>query len=174
MEPEIDVTPKRRVPWVAVVVVGFLLFVAVSILGPVFSSAFQAARQVRTLSNFRMLHTAWIEYSVDYDDRACLTSGWNETLIKHKRSRLLPEHLVNPMHRCGVFSECMDERQMGLNKALGGFSLRTGVEPSTLPIFSLTNLGGSRRVGYREFAPIGTVCACYARRASPVFGYSRC
>ena len=142
MEPEVDVSPTRRVPWVALLVIGFLLFVTVSILGPIFASARVAATTTRLLSNFRKLHVAWFEYAADYDDRACMFHNWNATLIGHKGSELRQENLVNPSFGCGVWSDCTNDRTLGLNAVLSGFSLRADAEADRIPVFAQSTKGG--------------------------------
>ena len=153
MEPEIEVMPKRRVPWVALLVIGFLLFVSVSILGPIFASARVAAKKTLILSNFRKLHVAWVEYAADYDDRACMLHNWNATLIGHKGSELRQENLVNPSFGCGVWSDCTNDRTFGLNGVLSGFSLRTDAEADRVPVFAQTTKGGQDASASRTLLP---------------------
>jgi prepilin-type processing-associated H-X9-DG protein len=155
MESEIDAMPKRRVPWVAIVVVGVLLFLAISILGPVFASARVAATRTKVVSNLKTLATGWWVYSTDYDDRGCPAGGWNTLLISHPKSGVLEEHLIDPMVECLPTYDCTDNRALGLNKSVGGLDVTTTGDAERVVMFAQSKVGGPNLLVSAETAREG-------------------
>ena len=142
MEPEFIATPKRRVPWVALLVIGFLLFVAVSILGPIFASARVAARHSQLISNLKKLALGWQVYASDYDERGCPTHNWNQLLLTQRKSGVLEEHLIDTTFQCLPTYDCRDNRALGLNKNLDGFNQATDFDPNLLVLFAQSKDSG--------------------------------
>jgi len=142
MEPEIDMTPKRRVPWVALLVVGCVLFVAVSILGPIFASARVAATRTTVISNIKKLALGWQVYATDYDERGCPTPNWNQLLLTHPKSGVIEDHLIDTTFQCLPTNDCRDKRALGLNKNLGGFKLSSEFDPNLLVLFAQSKNSG--------------------------------
>ncbi|MEI7575281.1 MAG: hypothetical protein WCK51_00175 [Armatimonadota bacterium] len=155
MEPEIEMMPKRRVPWVALLVVGVLFFMAVSILGPLFASARVAATRVHAISNLKTLATGWHVYASDYDDRGCPTTGWNTLLITHRKSGVQEEHLIDPMFECLPTYDCTDNRALGLNKSVGGVDVTTVADADRLVMFAQSKVGGPNLLVSAETAREG-------------------
>jgi hypothetical protein len=153
MQPEVDVSPKRRVPWVALLVIGFLLFATVSILGPIFASARVAATRSQVISNLKKLAVGWQVYASDYDEKGCPTANWNQLLLNHPKSGVLEEHLIDTTFKCLPTYDCVDNRALGLNKNLGGFNQNSDFDPNLLVLFAQSKEGGPNQLASKATLP---------------------